>query len=248
MPDHFDYIDAFFNQALSDAEVERFEQMLVEDNDFAGQVAFYLSAKQALKEQLEEEKKEWFKQLLADNNLESVAKGQGRVKQLWSYRAVAVAAIVVLGFFAWYLFYPRSIPVQDRAETYIEEHLKTLPVTMGTELDSTQFGLKLYNEGQLETSRKVFESIVQNDSSNYSAKKYLGIVYLRLANYDKALLYFHRLENYSLYSNPALFYQALTLMKRNLPGDKAKAKGLLQQVVDWNLEGKETARLWLKRL
>ena len=74
----------------------------------------------------------------------------------------------------------------------------------------------------------------------------MGIVYLRLANYDKAFLYFQQLENYPLYSNPAIFYQALTLMKRNGPGDKQNAKQLLQQVVKDNLEGKAVAQQWLK--
>ena len=246
MPGHFEYIDAFFNQTLSDTEAKRFEQMLVEDKEFAGEVAFYLSAKQALKEHLEKEKKEWFKQLLTNNNSVSVAKEQGEVRKMWFYRAGAVAAFILLGFFSWYLFFPQSIPVQTRAESYIKEHLKTLPVTMGTNPDSIQLGLKLYNEGHLEAARDIFESVIQNDTNNYSGKKYLGIVYLRLANYDKALLYFQLLESYSLYSNPANFYQALTLMKRNLPGDKATAKQLLQQVVDKNLEGKSAAQQFLK--
>ena len=96
---------------------------------------------------------------------------------------------------------------------------------------------------------KQFENIIQKDTGNYLIKNYLGIVYLRLGNYDKALRYFQQLENYSsLSSNPGVFNQALTLMKRNQPGDKQKAKLLLQQVVDHDLYGKKAARQWLKRL
>jgi hypothetical protein len=81
-----------------------------------------------------------------------------------------------------------------------------------------------------------------------SAKKYAGIVYLRLSNYDKALAYFQDLEKYtSLYANPAIFYHTLTLMKRNQPGDKQTAKQLLQQVVQNNLEGKGNAKQWLDK-
>jgi hypothetical protein len=36
-------------------------------------------------------------------------------------------------------------------------------------------------------------------------------------------------------------------MKRNRPGDKQAAKVLLEQVVQNDLEGKETAQKWLKR-
>ena len=78
-------------------------------------------------------------------------------------------------------------------------------------------------------------------------KKYLGIVYLRLGNYQKALFYFHQFESDTLYSNPSVFYQALTLLKRNLPGDKEKARELLQQVRDNDLEGKEFAQKWLDK-
>jgi tetratricopeptide (TPR) repeat protein len=70
-------------------------------------------------------------------------------------------------------------------------------------------------------------------------KYYAGIVYLQLGNYEKALQYFRQFENDTLYSNPSLFYQALTLLKRNLPGDKQKARELLQRVVDMILERKK---------
>jgi cytochrome c-type biogenesis protein CcmH/NrfG len=247
MSAYSEYIDAYFNRTLSKEEVNKFEQKLLEDKSFAEEVAFYLSAKQILKEQLAEEKKDWFKQLLKEKN--SVADGRGhvRIKKIRTYRLVAAAAILILLFSSLYLFYLKPASSEQRAENYIRQNLSTLPVTMGTRLDSLEQGLRLYNEGQLDASRKIFEAIVQTDTSNYSAKKYLGIVYLRLANYDKALLYFQQLENYSLYSNPAIFYQALTLMKRNQPGDKPKAKLLLQQVVDNNLEEKETAERWLKK-
>jgi tetratricopeptide (TPR) repeat protein len=115
------------------------------------------------------------------------------------------------------------------------------------EPDSLQNGFRLYNGGQYDSALQQFESILQKDTGNYLSKKYLGIVYLTLGNYDKALLYFQQLENNSRYSNPAIFYQALTLMKRSQPGDKQKAKQLLQKVVDNNLEEKETAQRWLKK-
>ncbi len=134
------------------------------------------------------------------------------------------------------------------ADKYINSHLETLPVTMGTGKDSIQEGLRLYNEKRYDSALQQFETIIQKDTGNYLAKEYTGIVYLRLGNYDKALAYFQELEKYtSLYSNPATFYHALALMKRNQPGDKQRARQLLQQVVDNDLEGKETAQQWLKK-
>ena len=68
-------------------------------------------------------------------------------------------------------------------------------------------------------------------------------------NYDKALGYFDWLaKEQGYFTNPGEFYQALTLLKRNQPGDIQKAKVLLQDVVNKNLTGNETAKEWLKDL
>ena len=77
----------------------------------------------------------------------------------------------------------------------------------------------------------------------YEAKKYAGIVSLRLKDYDKAINYFSLLENYTnLYANPGKFFHAIALLKRNKPGDKEQAKALMEQVVQNNLDGKEDAQ------
>lgn len=243
MPDHFEYIDDYFHQLLSAEEAKQFEQKIVADRDFAEEVAFYLSAKAAVKGQSVVQKKEWFKQLLQEND-PYVQKNAG-IRKLWTYRISAVAALMICLFLTWYMLSNKHTSSQ-MADTYVLKNLQTLPVTMGSARDSIQDGLRLYNQGRYDSAINQFESIVQKDTANYLAKKYLGICYLKVANYDKSLLYFRQLENYSLFSNPAKFYQALTLLKRNQPGDKQDAKQLLQQVVDGNLEGKETAQQWLK--
>jgi tetratricopeptide (TPR) repeat protein len=134
------------------------------------------------------------------------------------------------------------------ADKYIKDSFQTLRVKMGTSQDSLQNAVQLYNEGQLTSSAEIFEDIAQRDSSNTKAITNAGIAYLRLGNYDKALVYFQQLEKYtSLYINPGKFLHALTLLKRNQPGDKQQARQLLQQVVDNDLEEKETAKQWLDK-
>src|SRR4030095_10528 len=138
---------------------------------------------------------------------------------------------------------------QQLADQYIKENLQTLGVTMSGRSDSLEDGLRLYNEGKTREALDVFEKISLSDTSSFNAKKYAGIAALRLREYDKALSYFEQLEIYKgLYSNPALILQAITLMERNLPGDAAKAKTLLQKVVANDLEGKEIAQEWLKKM
>jgi len=112
-----------------------------------------------------------------------------------------------------------------------------------------QTGLRYYNEGKLSEALNQFQSMVRSDTSNYRAKEYAGLTALRLQNYDLALRWFDELKTYTTnYSNPALFYTALTLMKRNQPGDALRAKQILQEIVDKDLDGKETAQEWLKKL
>jgi tetratricopeptide (TPR) repeat protein len=113
--------------------------------------------------------------------------------------------------------------------------------------DSLQEGRRLYNEGRYDSALRQFESMIQRDTANYLLKNYIGITYLKLGNYEKALQYFKQFENDTLFSNPSQFNQALTLLKRNLPGDKQKARELLQQIRDNELEGKEFAQKWLDK-
>jgi tetratricopeptide (TPR) repeat protein len=246
MENYLEYIDAYFQRTLDPEGIKRFEQKIAEDPDFADEVAFYLSAKQSLKEQADQEKKEWFRQLLAQQTPVININERKQGKRIWMYRVSAAAALIVCVFLAWFIFFSKSASPQQMADYYINDNLKTLGVKMG-EKDSLQEGLRLYNEGQYNSALQQFESMNQRDTANYLLKNYIGIVYLKLGNYEKALQYFRQFENDTLYANPSLFYQALTLLKRNLPGDKAKARELLQQVRDNDLEGNEFAQKWLDK-
>lgn len=246
MEENLEYIDAYFQRMLDAEEIKRFEQRLAEDNDFAEEVAFYMSAKQSLKQEAEREKKEWFRQLL-DQQAPVINIDRRSTQRIWIYRLSAAAAVVVIGFFAWSIFFSQSASPEQMADNYVNKDLKTLGVTMGAELDSTQNGLRLYNSGQYDSAVVIFDAISQRDPANYLPKEYAGIAYLQLGNYEKALLYFRQFEKDTLYSNPSKFYQALTLLKRNLPGDKQKARELLQQVRDNKLYGQEFAQKWLDK-
>jgi hypothetical protein len=51
-----------------------------------------------------------------------------------------------------------------------------------------------------------------------------------------------------LFSNPGLFYAAITLLSRNGKGDVEAAKISLQMVIDKNLEGSKVAADLIKKL
>ena len=246
MEDHFEYIDEYFKGELKPEEARQFEQKIADDKDFAEEVAFYLSAKQVLKEEVINEKKRWFREMADQKGLFTKGRQGGPVRMLWKY--AAVAAVISCIFLAGYLLTLKPASPSQMAGKYIQENLQTLGVRMGDNKDSLQNALRLYNEGKLTSSLDQLERIIQADTSDFTAKKYAGIVSLRLENYDRALSYFNQLENRrGLYSNPAVFYKAITLMKRNQSGDKQQAELLLHQVVNKNLDGKEIAHEWLKK-
>lgn len=240
--DNLDYIDRYFKNELAPEGARQFGDKIESDPAFAEEVAFYLSALEASGEDAEAGKKQWFRELYRQK---TGFGNKGMVRKL-AYLVAAAAVLAGIVFGLYQFEKPRSR--QQMADRYIVDHLQTLPVQMGGRKNNQQTGLQLYNDGKLVEAQAQFERMIQADTTDYTAKEHAGFASLRLREYDKALGYFKQLETYStLYSNPALFYEALTLMERNHAGDNDKAKQLLEKVVRDGLEGSESAEDWLKR-
>jgi tetratricopeptide (TPR) repeat protein len=239
------YIESYFKGELLPDERRQFEQRITDDAAFAEEVAFYCSAIAATKDQLVEGRKKQFRELYNNNKDKRKKTAPSLVRKLWPY---ITAAAVVTGIIITLNIFSNPSP-QQMADTYIRKNFEVpMGVTMDTREDSLNKAINLYNENELPAALRLFENLIQKDSTALHAKKMAGIVSLRLQLYDKAIDYFTQLERLTLFSNPGKFYHALTLIKRNQPGDREKAKQLLNEVVDMNLEGKETARTWLKSL
>lgn len=238
------YIDKYFKKELTQEEIVEFERKINDDPRFAEEVAFYYSAMQAINDQATEEKKKQFRKIYDEGKLHSSSK-PAVIKRLWVYIAAAAVVGLLIG---WYLF-ARPSSIQQLADRYIKQHI---PVEMGVKMagseDILDTAIRLYNENKLAEALKQLEMIIQSDSTAARPKKMAGIVSLRLGDYDKAIDYFSQLEKLNLYSNPGKLYHAIALIKRNRNGDKEMVKQLLQQVVEQDLEGKETAQKWLKSL
>lgn len=233
-----EYIEDYFKGSLTATQKEEFEQRILSDPSFAEEVAFYLNTQALLKDELTTEKKARFKDLYRQN--EPLFTRPSPVRRLWPYLVAASALIIIIA--GWLIFGQQPGP-EKLADQYISGQLQNLSVKMSSVQDSLQKAIALYNQGQLPEALIRFQGLLQQDSARSQAKVYSGIVCLRLQQYDKALDYFLQLEaDTALYSNPALFYQSLTLMKRNHPGDSQKARQLLQLVVDRDLDKKEDAQ------
>lgn len=225
-------IEHYFAGQLSDAEKARFEQQIVADPELAEAVAFYLQARKTAQETaLRERKAEW------DMIRQQERKNRTVTWRVFAY-AAAACALLVLGLV---LFRPQTSP-EEMADQYIREQLTTLSVTMGSQPDSLQRARQAYNEGNLTEAETRVSALRTRDPNNTELIKLAGLVALRRGNYDQAIERFQQLgQRTDLRANPGFFYEALTLLKRNQPGDKNRAQELLQTVIDQNLEGKKAA-------
>jgi tetratricopeptide (TPR) repeat protein len=247
-------IENYFTSSLDAEQVRVFEKRIESEPAFAEEVAFYLSVHSLTREVSRSEKKQQFRELYQKS--QSATYPAARVYPLTASTTtkttpirklvyyVASAAVIAGIIFGVYTQLKPDSP-QQMAAKYEKENLRILGVTMSSNVDSLQKGLNLYNEGKLDQALTQFEQIWQRNNSDSKAIQYAGLAALGLKDYDKALDYFKKLEPIPLFSNPALFYQAITRMDRNLPGDADSAKQLLLQVVQKDQEGKEKAQEWL---
>ena len=237
----FEYIDNFYQQAPSPEEAGHFESKMHEDPEFAEQVAIYLSFHQVAKEGYAEETRNRFREIYLNNKLTTK---DGPVRKLWYYAAAAaIIASIVFGVFKYNNNSPQSR--QQLATLYVNEHLQTLGVKMSGETDKMQSTLNLYNQKKYAEALQGFEEILATKPNDFETGMDAGRAALQLKQYDKAIHYFSSLQSETNFSNPALFYHALTLMLRNQTGDQDAATKMLQQVVDEKLEGEDKAREWL---
>lgn len=242
-----EYIDAYFGGEFPPEEESRFERKIQEDPAFADEVAYYLGVLSAAREANRAERKERFRELYREGA------GTGRtapVRRMDSRKWLAVtaaAAVLAMIVLAWLLYMRPANPAR-LAERYIRQNLALLPVKMGR-ADSLQTGINLYNSGRFTEALQQYEGLLRSDSLNPTALNYAGIVSLRLENYDKALDYFIKLQHHTdPHVNPALFYEALTLMRRNYTGDSDNAKQLLRQIVGKELNKKADAQELLGKM
>jgi hypothetical protein len=247
--DNTEYIESYFTNELVPDQARVFEKRIETDPVFAEEVAFYLSALNISREVAQTQKKEDFKKLYKDNyTRDQVPPKNIKVKRsLRTFIYYAAAAAIIAGIFLGIYTFTNTVSPKLLATQYEKENLQTLGVTMSSHADSIQTGIRLYNDGKYSEALLQFQTIIRSDTIP-DAIKYAGYSALMLKKYDEALNWFKELETHSMYSNPAKFYQALTLMDRNQPGDETEAKHLLQQIIQNNLDGKETAEEWLKNM
>ncbi|MGZ5191084.1 MAG: tetratricopeptide repeat protein [Flavisolibacter sp.] len=244
MSETLEYIDQYFNGLLTDPEKTAFEEKCESDPTFANDVAFYIQLRSGLKGELYEQKKKQFHEQYLSLSSNQNRRSQAPVRKLFPYIAAALAACIIF-FIAWQFFF-KTTSSEAIADQYINDNFQQLSIQMGNTRDSLDKGVAAYNSKNYREAESIFASLAPY---NAEAMKYLGLVYLITEDYNKAINQFQTLaKNTELYANPGLFYQAVSLMKRNAEGDKANAKKLLEEIIQKDLPGKKESEEWIKKL
>lgn len=224
----YETIDNYFEGRLLEADKAAFEAQLAQDSLLADEVAFYLSAKAALKEQtLQKRHAEWT---------------QSRPVQSmpWGWLSGAAAAIILL-ITTWYFLKPTPLTLQEQATAYIENEWSVLVGNMSTDTDSLQTAIGYYNKQKYKEALPIFEQLARKDSR---ARTYAGFTQLKLKNYDAAIALFEQMAaDPELLDTHGKFYTALAYLQK---GDTTTAQRLLEEVVSENLDGKAEAEKWLE--
>jgi tetratricopeptide (TPR) repeat protein len=246
-----DYIEDYFEDRLDAGARRSFETRCTDDEPFAKEVAFYLTRRKLLREELLRQKQAaWTDgQGKESHPLQRKSSHPIPVRKLiprkWiAYAAAACTLIVVI------LYLNEKRPTTQRlAENYTEKKYSLLSQTMDGSTDSLQQAIAAYNNKDNDKALTLFETLYRSHPENKDALLYSGIVYLRTKNYDKALGRFQELaDTRNLMSNPGTFLEAVTLLQRDAAGDQKMAKELLNKVVQQQLDGRDEAAAWLKEL
>lgn len=241
---NLEYIDDYFRGSKSKEQKDAFEKRIVDDVSFAEDVAMYISVNQQAKQHAAYEKKQWFREIYDDQKVSNIQSAPAW--KPWQY--LAAASVIGISAIIYFFFFLGKGSSKQMADRYVTQNWQTLGVTMGNANDNLQKGLDLYNAGNVNEAIAAFKTALKEDNTNTYALKYAGIAFYKSAQYDSAMVYFNTLaSDTALHSNPGKLYTAVTLLKRDKPGDKEAAKDLLQQIVKDDLEGKQEAVEWLEK-
>jgi len=243
MSEYFEFIDDYFQKQLDSSEKQAFEKRCVTNEVFAADVALYISSHAALRELLLEEKKqEWS----AYNDEQRLLSTQAPLRSInfrkWLPYAAAACLVAAL------LIYPifsKDAP-EKLAAKYSSGQLAIIGQTMAASRDTLQSGIAAYNKRDYKEAMVLFQGYYSAHPDDTYALQYIGRTHLMTGEYDQAIQTFERLATEKLQSNPGVFLQGTALLLRNQPGDKTKARALLQQVADEGLDGDKEATAWLE--
>lgn len=275
MNETLNYIESYFENGLTAAERTLFERRITDDAAFAGEVAFYLQARQVLRQELVQQKEKSWKAVSAEENTgkdskvipissmqmpsqkpsqqraetpgEKLVVPMKRPSLVRRITAVA-AAVVIMGGVSISLIFNSTNSLQRQAGEMVKEEMAQIGGEMGdTEANAMVRGIEAYNTADYTTAATIFDSLHAASPDNLELLEYSGQAALQLNHYDTAISRFKQLATHTeIRNNPGTLYEALAVIQRKQEGYKEEARRLLNIVVQEKQKGWPDAAKLLK--
>lgn len=249
MSESLEYIEAYFEKGLNEAEKQLFEERCENDEEFAKEVAFYIMSREAAREQLLEHKKQQWR-AYENEVTETIKPAAAPVKKMTFRKWLPFVAAACVLFVAALIYLFTEVNTHEKfADNYLQKNYTRIPLLLDGSTDNMQSGIEAYNNKDFDKALLFFNNVYAAHPDNSDAKKYTGLTYLMKKDYDNALLQFEELaQTKGLFSNSGLFLKALTLLKRNKGNDEVDAKKVLEHVslekLGNNREAEELLKKW----
>lgn len=162
-----EYIEAYFNEQLNEAQKRQFEEQCVRDESFAREVAHYITISEGVRQKLLKQKKtQWSGDGHDSRRNISTVSGIATLRQWLPYMAAACLLIALVIFLL-----NRSETPHKLAGNYVNENFMQLSQTMSASGDSLQLGIAAYNDKDYGKALLTFQKIAQSHPDSINAKK-----------------------------------------------------------------------------
>lgn len=236
MAEKEELIEKYFEATLSAKEQVDFALYLKTDPEFAAEVDFQKTLKEAIKASKKEELK------LKLNSYEKNM-GKGNKFIIW-YAAAAVFICFVIGLVVF--------DQENDPEKLFQAYYHTYPNVVAPTVRGTETGnLKSqafyeYDNGEYKTSLRLFSQIYEKDRDDY-ALFYLSLSLIELGRHQEAIASFEKfdLDKNNGFTPFVKWYKALSYLKTN---QKGKAVELLESLAQSSNPQQEMAKKLLSEL
>lgn len=227
-------IDKYLNQQLSPEELQLWDKLIQEDQDFREEALFHLELRRGIKRVVRQSLKERLQQLEASK----MAKKRNSVRKLWPLLG-RIAAVLVLGFGVFYLT-QRGLSDETLYASYFHAYPNIVaPIVRDVEEEDVMAkqAFELYESKHYEEAALAFEDLYKTQQAPY-APFYQALSRMALGDTEQAIAILEdpvwvipeRLQI------PQNWYLALAYLKQ---GDHDHATKYLQSV--WDAGGFQAA-------
>ncbi|MBI9037327.1 MAG: tetratricopeptide repeat protein [Bacteroidales bacterium] len=233
------WIEDYLRGNLSEAERKLFEDKLKTDTDFAEEFELNKRIENAIANDEIDNFRETLKNIHKKLYNESETEISGTKKlfntalKYWKIAAVVLIILIPLTVVMYIMIHDSSSNSNLFYQNYERYPAISENRSINKIINDSIFseGLKCYKNGDFTNAVGYFKNVVENEDNNVAAQFFLGISYIEITNYNRAINSFEDVieKDDTLYSQQSEWYLALCLIKIGKTND---AKSVLQRIID----------------